>query len=165
MDPSSPAWLSWQVTAGTATLALSVPPAAERDSVGPRLASTVGGLLDEGVTRVQASIPADQPALLAAATRAGLRREGHVRQVDGPGIVLVARLAGDVDPSVDALPTIAASMPTALRAAGWYITDPHARVLMVDPVYSRAWTCPAASAIRVRTCAPPPAANWSRNST
>ncbi len=123
------------MTAGTATLTLTTPPAAEADSAGSRLSSTVDTLFAGGVARVQASIRADDPVLLAAAIRAGLRREGVLREADGPGTVLVGRLAGDVDPSVDALPTIAASMPRVLRASGWYITDPDARVLMVDPVY------------------------------
>ncbi len=111
-------------------------------SAGTDLAVLVDALLDRGdIARVQVEVPADAAELLAVCARAGLRREGVRRGLDG-GVVLLGRLRSDVHPAHDLLPTIAASMPTSLRAAGWYLTDASDRVLLVDPVYKEGFDIP-----------------------
>lgn len=85
------------------------------------------------VRRVETVLPPASP-WASACLQAGLREEGRLRTADGV-LLMLARLDTDVDPGLDALPTIAASMSTVLRAAGWYLRDPDGRVLMVDPVY------------------------------
>lgn len=131
-------WIQWRHVPATPDqpalieLILSEP---SEPGVMHQLATVVEQLLTSGATRIEARVPLESATLLAASVPAGLRREGVVRSPTGRDLALLGRLAGDVDPGADALPTIASAMPTVLRAAGWYLRDPRGRVLMVDPVY------------------------------
>lgn len=116
---------------------------AHLDGIDPlEVGRAVAHALQSGATRVELRAAVTDEPLLAAAMTAGLRREGVLRSVTGPDVVLLGRLASDVDPDEDALPTIAASMPRSLRAAGWYLTDASDRVLLVDPVYKAGFDIP-----------------------
>lgn len=116
---------------------------AHLDGVDPfEVGRLVTEALQAGAARVELRAAADDDALLAAAMTAGLRREGVLRSARGSDLVLLGRLASDIDPELDALPSIAASMPRSLRAAGWYLSDASDRVLLVDPVYKEGFDIP-----------------------
>ncbi|MFV0459567.1 MAG: NUDIX domain-containing protein [Actinomycetales bacterium] len=134
-DSSRPSWIEVQdgLDGESASLRLGEPADAQVPTAGVDLSLVVHDLLRQ-VVRVQAVLT-PSPVLTAACLAAGLRQEGRIRRPGGAHDLLVARLREDVDPRQDPLPTLAAGFATVLRAAGWYISDPDGRVLMVDPVY------------------------------
>lgn len=107
----------------------------------PTLPAVVTAALAAGAARVQGWVSPEAVDVLAAAVPAGLRREGVARQPSGPRILL-GRLADDVDPDVDGLPTIATGFDRVIRAAGWLIRDEAGRVLLLETTYKKAWDVP-----------------------
>ena len=118
-----------------------------RGYAGAAVSALVARAFAQGVQRVEALVEDDNAASLALAARVGLRREGVLRRGQVIGgrardLVLLARLAGDVDPEVDPLPTLAASFPRACSAAAVVIRDPTGRVLLLETSYKADWEVP-----------------------
>ncbi|WP_171202316.1 NUDIX domain-containing protein [Pseudokineococcus marinus] len=99
-----------------------------------------------GAARVQAVHAVEDAATAWAAARAGLRREGVLRGVPGPSgvrdLAVVARVAGDPDPDVDALPAIVPLFPVSLVSAGVVLRDGAGRVLLLRTSYKVPWEVP-----------------------
>lgn len=100
-----------------------------------------------GCRRVETAIAVTDVTALLTADAVGLRREGVSRAgawIGGEDVdmVRVARLAGDIDPAVDALPTLASSFHRSLTAAGLLVCDPAGRVLMLQTSYKPEWEIP-----------------------
>lgn len=116
-----------------------------------RGATDPAGLLDlvrqeAGADRVQAVHAVEDRATAWAAARAGLRREGVLRGVPGPSgprdLAVVARVARDPDPDVDALPAIVPLFPVSLVSAGLVLRDGVGRVLLLRTSYKVPWEVP-----------------------
>lgn len=111
------------------------------------LAALVGAALEAGAARVEARVRADDlSAQWTAARAAGLRREGVLRGVPSAtgtrDLALLARLADDVDPAVDALPSIVPLFPVSLLSAGVVLRDRAGRVLLLRTSYKTPWDVP-----------------------
>lgn len=100
-----------------------------------------------GYRRVETAIPATDRTALVTAEAVGLRREGTSRRGtwlagEDVDLVRVARLIDDVDPTVDALPTLASGFHRSLTAAGLLVSDPQGRVLLLTTSYKPEWEIP-----------------------
>ncbi|WP_409484435.1 NUDIX domain-containing protein [Arsenicicoccus dermatophilus] len=110
------------------------------------LRAAVETALAEGWRRVEARIPAGDPAARRAAARAGLRLEGLLRGAapDGGDLALMARLAGDPAPdSRDGFSAVLnTTLPLKRNIAQGLVRDPAGRVLLCETTYKRDWDLP-----------------------
>ena len=97
-----------------------------------------------GVTRVQALIDEDAVADRRAAARAGMRRDGMLRHVEGPDQELLSRLADDPQPQTREgfVAMLNAALPKKRAIAQALVCDPEGRVLLCELTYKREWDLP-----------------------
>lgn len=101
--------------------------------------------LDElGVTRVQAFVDEDAVGDRRAAARAGMRRDGMLRHVDGPDQELLSRLADDPQPQTREgfVAMLNAALPKKRAIAQALVCDSDGRVLLCELTYKREWDLP-----------------------
>ncbi|MGH1565094.1 NUDIX domain-containing protein [Mumia sp. DW29H23] len=97
-----------------------------------------------GVTRVQTLVSEDAVADRRAAARAGMRRDGLIRQVDAPDQELLSRLADDPHPHTREgfVAMLNAALPKKRAIAQALVRDAEGRVLLCELTYKREWDLP-----------------------
>ncbi|MBW9205694.1 NUDIX hydrolase [Mumia sp. zg.B17] len=97
-----------------------------------------------GVTRVQTLTDEDAVPDRRAAARAGMRRDGLIRHVDGPDQELLSRLADDPQPQSREgfVAMLNAALPKKRAIAQALVCDPDGRVLLCELTYKREWDLP-----------------------
>lgn len=135
---------------GTVRLHLPDPGAPARASLETSVIEAVERALSAGAVRVEAMVPADDRAGIRAASRAGLRREGVLRDAgrsadgDATDVVSLARVASD-PPLSDPLTfnrMLNASLPIKRAIGQALIRNNAGEVLLCELSYKRFWDLP-----------------------
>ncbi len=111
---------------------------------GLALLAAVEAEFARGAQRVETLLSPHDEVGLALATVAGLRREGVLRGAgpDGADVVLLARLAADLDPRENLLPTLSGSFHRMLVACGLLVRNTAGDVLLLETSYKTQWEIP-----------------------